>query len=99
MSNQKSCIVWTRPLCSLCMKVVKILKDKNVQVEERPVDGALWKWEQFKAASPNWSNLPTIQLADGTLLKNIKEVEEWIGRDDTLFAPPPAPWETVQQKI
>lgn len=90
--EKKSCIIWTRPLCSLCMRVVKMLKELDVEVDERPVDNAIWTWEQFKAASPNWSNLPTIQLPDGRILKNQKEVEAEFGKPSSIYNPEVKPW-------
>ena len=92
MEQQRSCIIWTRPLDSLCMKVVKHLHSKEIQVEERQVDNAVWTWAQFKAASPEWSNLPLIQLPDGTQIKNIKDLEAWIGKDDSVYNPPARAW-------
>jgi glutaredoxin len=90
--EQKTCIIWTRPLCSLCIKVVKLLKEQGIEVEDRSIDGANWTWEQFRAASPSWSNLPTIQLPDGRILKNQKEVEEWAGKPESIYNPPVKPW-------
>jgi hypothetical protein len=74
------------------MKVLKHLQSKQVNVDERQVDNAVWTWAQFKAASPNWSNLPLIQLPDGTQIKNIKELESWIGKDDSIHNPEQRPW-------
>ena len=90
--EKKSCIIWTRPLCSLSMRVVKMLKELDVEVDERPVDNANWTWEQFKAASPNWSNLPAIQMPDGRLLKNQKEVEAEFGKPKSIYDPEVKPW-------
>lgn len=92
MEEQKSCVIWTRPLDSLSMKVIKHLQSKGVEVEERQVDNAQWTWNQFKAASPNWSNLPLIQRPDGTQIKNIKELEAWVGKDESVHNPEPRPW-------
>jgi hypothetical protein len=92
MEEKKSCIIWTRPLDSLCMKVIKHLQSAGVEIEERPVDNALWSWAQFKAASPDWSNLPLIQKPDGTQIKNIKELEAWIGKDESVYNPPVRAW-------
>ena len=79
--QQKTAIVWTRPGCSVCYHVVDRLTRQGVAVEERKVDNFTWKWADFKAASPNWSNFPLIQLPDGTQLTNVKGVDEWIGKD------------------
>lgn len=79
--QQKKAIVWTRPGCSLCYHVVDRLTRQGVEVEERKIDAFHWTFEQFKQASPSWSNLPTIQLPDGSLLKNVKEVDAWLGKD------------------
>ena len=90
--SEKSCIIWTQPGSVLCQRVVKMLKELNVEVEERKVDNANWTWNQFKAASPAWSNLPTIQLPDGRVLKNQKEVEAEFGKPDSLYNPEVKPW-------
>ena len=41
MEEIKSCIMWSRPLDSLCMKVLKHLQSAGVQVDERHVDNAV----------------------------------------------------------
>ena len=90
--EQKRCVIWTRPLCTLCMRIVKILKEQNIEFEERVVDNANWTWDQFKAANPDWSNLPTIQLPDGRALKSWKELEAWAGKPDSIYNPEVKPW-------
>jgi hypothetical protein len=77
-TQPKQCVVWTRVHCTLSKWVIHRLQNQAVQFEERCVDGGAWKWEQFRAASPNWSQLPVIQLPDGTMIKNVAEMDEWL---------------------
>lgn len=92
MSDIKTATVWTQPGCSLCFKVMKLLEELEVTVEERKVDGAHWTWAQFKEASPNWSNLPWIQLPDGRDVKTYNEFTEIFGKPESIHNPPVKPW-------
>ena len=75
MSEARKVIVWLQPESQINRRVVLIMEEHGCEVEQRPVNGAHWTWSQFKEASPDWSNLPCVQLEDGTILKTIKEYE------------------------
>lgn len=92
MSDKRKCIAWTQPGSSLTFKVVKLLEELGCEVDHRSVDGANWTWTQFKAASPEWSNLPAIQTEDGRILRNIKEVEAEFGKPESIYNPEVKPW-------
>jgi glutathione S-transferase len=92
MSDKRKVIVWLQPESSMSRRVVKLMEEYGCEVEERPVNGAHWTWAQFKEASPDWSNLPAIQLDDGRILKTIKDVEAEFGKAESIHNPEPKPW-------
>lgn len=83
MSEQKRiCTIWGLPQCGLTKFIINRLVDQGVDVEIKLIDGFLVTWAQFKEVSPTWSNLPAITLPDGSLLKNVKDVDAWLGPYD-----------------
>ena len=92
MSEARKVIVWLQPESQINRRVVLIMEEHGCEVEQRPVNGAHWTWSQFKEASPDWSNLPCVQLEDGTILKTIKEIEAVFGKAASMHAPEVKPW-------
>jgi len=91
--NPNACILWSRPLpqCNMSNHLMKRLKDAGVQVDLRVVDNFTWKWNDFKAAVPDWSILPCIIRADGVRVATNKELIDWIGPDPAHAIEKPTP--------
>lgn len=57
-------IVWSKDGCGQCIQAKSLLKSKNIQFEERNIQGGTWSREQLLEAVPTARSLPQIFMND-----------------------------------
>lgn len=63
MSKITKAIVWSKPMCPYCDMAKSLLKQKEIEYEERKI-GEGWSKEQLLEAMPNVRSVPQIILDD-----------------------------------
>lgn len=53
-------IVWSKDGCGQCIQAKSLLESKNIQFEERNIQGGTWTREQLLEAVPTARSLPQI---------------------------------------
>jgi glutaredoxin len=57
-------IVWSKNSCPFCVQAKALLKQKNIEFEERNISQGIWTKEQLLEAVPTARTLPQIFLDD-----------------------------------
>ena len=57
-------IIWSKENCPYCLQAKALLKQKNIEVEERNISQGDWTKEQLLEAVPTARTLPQIFLDD-----------------------------------
>jgi len=67
-------IVWSNVGCTYCEQAKKLLKSKNIEVEERNLAHGTWSIQQLQEAVPGARTVPQIFL-DDEYVGGYKELE------------------------
>ena len=57
-------VVWSKDSCPFCVQAKALLKQKNIEFEERNISQGEWTKEQLLEAVPTARTLPQIFLDD-----------------------------------
>jgi glutaredoxin len=57
-------VVWSKDSCPFCLQAKALLKQKNIEFEERNITQGDWTKEQLLEAIPTAKTLPQIFLDD-----------------------------------
>ena len=57
-------IIWSKDSCPFCVQAKALLKQKNIEVEERNISQGDWTKEQLLESVPTARTLPQIFLDD-----------------------------------
>ena len=57
-------VVWSKDSCPFCVQAKALLKQKNIEFEERNINQGDWTKEQLLEAVPTARTLPQIFLDD-----------------------------------
>ena len=57
-------VVWSKDSCPFCVQAKALLKQKNIEFEERNISQGDWTKEQLLEAIPTAKTLPQIFLDD-----------------------------------
>jgi len=57
-------VVWSKNSCPFCVQAKALLKQKNIEFEERNISQGDWTKEQLLEAVPTARTLPQIFLGD-----------------------------------
>ena len=57
-------VVWSKDSCPFCVQAKALLKQKNIEFEERNISQGDWTKEQLLEAVPTAKTLPQIFLDD-----------------------------------
>ena len=57
-------VVWSKDACPFCVQAKALLKQKNIEFEERNISQGDWTKEQLLEAVPTARTLPQIFLGD-----------------------------------
>ena len=68
-------IVWSKDQCPYCVMAKNLLKNKQVQYEERNISQGPWTREQLLEAVPHARTLPQIFL-DGNLIGGYDQLKK-----------------------
>jgi glutaredoxin len=69
-------VVWSKDSCPFCVQAKALLKQKNIEVEERNINQD-WTREQLLEAVPNARTLPQIFL-DDKLVGGFTELRKYL---------------------
>ena len=69
-------VVWSKQNCPACEKAKRILKNMNVEFEERKI-GESWSREQLLEAAPDARSVPQIFISN-RLIGGCDEFEKYI---------------------
>lgn len=75
MSKTTRAIVWSKPMCPYCDMAKSLLKQKEIEYEERKI-GEGWTKEQLLEAVPGVRSVPQI-LLDDKLIGGYDQLKEY----------------------
>jgi len=76
MSKITRAIVWSKPMCPYCDMAKSLLKQKEIEYEERKI-GEGWTKEQLLEAVPGVRSVPQI-LLDDKLIGGYDQLKEYL---------------------
>lgn len=79
-------IVWSKTNCAFCLKAKHLLKDKNIDFEERLI-GQKWSREELLKMVPDARSVPQI-IIDGKVVGGYNELVKYLNTldiPDTFF--------------
>ena len=63
-TSMTKAVVWSKDSCPFCVQAKALLKQKNIEFEERNINQGDWTKEQLLEAVPTARTLPQIFLDD-----------------------------------
>lgn len=75
MEKQTKVIVWSKTNCAFCLKAKHLLKDKNIEFEERLI-GQDWSREELLEMVPDARSVPQI-IIDGKVVGGYNELVKY----------------------
>ena len=80
MEKQTKVIVWSKTNCAFCLKAKHLLKDNNIEFEERLI-GQKWSREQLLEMVPDARSVPQI-IIDGKVIGGYNDLVKYINTLD-----------------
>ena len=80
MEKQINVIVWSKTNCAFCLKAKHLLKDKNIEFEERLI-GQKWSREQLLEMVPDARSVQQI-IIDGKVIGGYNDLVKYINTLD-----------------
>ena len=80
MEKQINVIVWSKTNCAFCLKAKHLLKDKNIEFEERLI-GQKWSREQLLEMVPDARSVPQI-IIDGKVIGGDNDLVKYMNTLD-----------------